>query len=184
MTSDAIEQSAEPHAVADAAPETDLVHALCELTAQVRREHDRARAREVVIDRLHQENQALRRDQIDSMLVPVRNGLFRLHDALCREVGRWAPGTPPPVEAVRDLFDAFADDVRELIERTGVQPYDVAPGQRFDPVRHRVGRRMDVDDPESDACVLEVTAVGFERGDRVVRPAQVVVGRFVADREQ
>lgn len=200
MSSDAVEQLSQPGVppadppvleAADLEPESiapegdsgsdtsseALLGALRDLTAAVHREHERAGAREAVIDRLHDENQAMRRDQLDSMLEPVRNGLFRLHEALRREVTRWSLDIHPEVASVSDLFDAFADDVSELLERTGLETFSAARGERFDPVRHHARSRVDIDDPALDARVLDMTAGGFVRGDRVVRRAEVVVGR-------
>ncbi|MFD6105919.1 nucleotide exchange factor GrpE [Nocardia salmonicida] len=158
----------------------DLVQTLRELTAAVHREHDRASARETVIDRLHNENQTMRRDQADSILEPVRTGLFRLHEALRREVSRWSQDNRPDAESAGDLFDAFAGEVSELLERTGLEPFTVAPGTRFDSARHRARSRADVGDPALDAAVVDMVSGGFVRGDRVVRRAEVVVGRYLA----
>jgi molecular chaperone GrpE len=72
------------------------------------------------------------------------------------------------LRAVLAQMDAVLD--RQRVERLG------ARGERFDPERHEaVGIRASAGDP--DNTVLEVQRSGFSHGDRVIRPAQVVVAR-------
>jgi molecular chaperone GrpE len=60
-----------------------------------------------------------------------------------------------------------------ILERQGVQRIGAA-GERFDPERHEaVGVRQTTELP--DRTVVEVVRSGFARGDRVLRPAQVIV---------
>src|SRR5262245_43610275 len=49
-----------------------------ELVAAAGREQERAAFRESVIDRLHAENQTLRRGELDAMFQPVRDGVVAL----------------------------------------------------------------------------------------------------------
>jgi molecular chaperone GrpE (heat shock protein) len=146
------------------------------LAERIEREHERAAFRESVIDRLHQENQELRRDQLATALEPVRARLYRLHETLRREARRWASGAAPAVEHVGPLLDALADDVVDTLERTGVEPLEVEVGERFDPSRHRLREAVTVDDAARADTVVEVLTTGFASGDRVVRRADVAVG--------
>lgn len=158
-------------------PIADVHDVLQRLTDTLSRDHDRAAFRESIIDRLHQENQELRRDQLGSMLEPVRAGLYRLHETLRREAARWASPDRPAVEHVTPLLEALADDTVEIIERTGVEPFAANPGERFDPARHRPRQVVEVVDPALADTVIDVLSVGFARGEQVVRRADVTVGR-------
>jgi molecular chaperone GrpE len=74
-------------------------------------------------------------------------------------------------EGVRAVADQIAATLaREGVSRTG------APGERFDPERHEaVDVRMTTD--AEDRSIVDVARPGYTRGDRVLRPAQVVVAR-------
>ncbi|MDX6688364.1 MAG: molecular chaperone GrpE [Baekduia sp.] len=74
-------------------------------------------------------------------------------------------------EGVRAVADQIAATLaREGVSRTG------APGERFDPERHEaVDVRMTTD--AEDRSIVDVARAGYTRGDRVLRPAQVVVAR-------
>jgi molecular chaperone GrpE len=70
---------------------------------------------------------------------------------------------------------ALLDQMEAILARHGVQRIGAA-GERFDPERHdAVDMRVTEDVP--DRTILEVVRAGFAIGDRVLRPAQVVVSR-------
>jgi molecular chaperone GrpE len=70
---------------------------------------------------------------------------------------------------------AVLDQMESILARQGVERIGEA-GERFDPERHdAVDVRQSDDVP--DRTVLEVVRSGWALGDRVLRPAQVVVSR-------
>ncbi|HEX2315295.1 MAG TPA: nucleotide exchange factor GrpE [Thermomonospora sp.] len=153
-----------------------LAAEVARLAAAVERGHERAAHRESVIDRLHEDVQALRRGELQAMFDPVRAVLFRLHDLTGREARRWAADPPEPAHAAA-LLAAVTDEIAEALARTGVERFTVAPGDPFDPARHRPVATETVEDPALDGVVVGVCSDGFARADRVVRKADVRVGR-------
>jgi molecular chaperone GrpE len=70
---------------------------------------------------------------------------------------------------------AVLDQMESILARQGVQRIGQA-GERFDPERHEaIDVRVSSDMP--DRTVIEVVRSGWALGDRVLRPAQVVVSR-------
>jgi molecular chaperone GrpE len=70
---------------------------------------------------------------------------------------------------------AILAQMESVLDRQGAQRIGM-PGDRFDPERHEaVAVRASGDVP--DRTIVEVQRSGFVRGDRVIRPAQVVVAR-------
>ncbi|WP_433337000.1 nucleotide exchange factor GrpE [Spirillospora sp. CA-294931] len=149
----------------------EVLAALGELAAQVKDEHDRAGHREAVIDRLHEENQRLRRGELQAMFEPVRNALYRLHDQARRQARKPADADPAA------LLSWFADEVADALARTGVERFAVEPGEPYDAARHRPVLVEEVDDPALAGTVVSVLAEGFEREGRVVRKAEVCVAK-------
>jgi molecular chaperone GrpE (heat shock protein) len=168
-----------PSATADGVIEASLaqIHGvLAGLARTAGREHDRATHRERVIDRLHEENQRLRHNELQAALEPVRTPLYRLYDLVRRESER---ETADPAH-VPKLLAAIADELAEIIARTGVERMPVGEGDPFDPARHRPAGTRDVDDAELDGTVVTVQRAGFVRGEKVVRRAEVIVARVAA----
>ncbi len=193
---------------------------LSALNAALEREHERAAFREDIIDRLHAENQQLRRSELEATLEPVRSALYRLYDLAEREADRWMaagaagaagqaalrpdgttgaaglvattrlagpPHTVPDSslftmfsEQVGALFTAFAEEIADVLGRTGVEPFEVQPGEPYDAALHRPVDTVDVEDASWDGMVVETLSSGFMRGEQIVRRADVVVGQLVA----
>jgi molecular chaperone GrpE len=70
---------------------------------------------------------------------------------------------------------AVLDQMEAILARHGVQRIG-ATGERFDPERHEAVAAQPSEDVP-DGTVLEVVRSGFAIGERVLRPAQVVVAR-------
>jgi molecular chaperone GrpE len=149
-----------------------------ELVSVVEREHDRATHREAIIDRLHEDNQLLRRGELQTLHEPVRNALYRLHDMVKRESARWASPDPPDPAHVAALLSAIADEIAEALARTGVERFTVKPGDPFDPARHRPASSEPVTDPGLDGTVVSVLTDGFEKGEQVTRRSEVRIGKL------
>lgn len=160
----------------------DVRDALAGLAARLDREHERAAHREAVIDRLHEENQRLRRGELQAMLEPVRAALYRLHDQARRESWRLsAPDLTDPPDPKRTalLLAAVADDVADALARLGVERFTVEPGAPYDASRHRPVAVTPVDDPMRDGTVTTVQSDGFEQSGKVLRKAAVSVGKHI-----
>jgi molecular chaperone GrpE len=101
-------------------------------------------------------------------------------DALLRE---WLDAIDSVERAVRmDSGGPLAEGMRAVLEqmdailaRNGVQRIGAA-GERFDPERHEAIGVREADDVP-DQTVVEVARSGFAVGDRILRPAQVIVAR-------
>jgi molecular chaperone GrpE len=75
----------------------------------------------------------------------------------------------------REGLRAVLQQIDAVLDRQGAQRIGT-PGDRFDPERHEaVAVRPSGEVP--DRTVVEVHRSGVTRGDRVIRPAQVVVAR-------
>ncbi|GAA3228794.1 nucleotide exchange factor GrpE [Actinocorallia longicatena] len=155
---------------------SEVYAALSGLSATLEREQERAKHREEIIDRLHEENQLLRRGELQQMHDPVRNALYRLLDRV-----RQAQRNPPDAEGVPQVLDLIGAELVEAIERTGMEKYEVAVGDPYDRDRHRPLGPVPVTDKGLDGTVVEVCADGFARGEQIVRRAQVRVGKYQED---
>jgi molecular chaperone GrpE len=157
---------------------SEIQSALSGLVTVVEREHERAAHREAIIDRLHEDNQLLRRGELQALHEPVRNALYRLHDLVRREAARWAAAEPPDPAHAAALLSAVTDEIAEALARTGVERFTVKPGDPFDPARHRPVGSERVTDPGLDGTVMSVLTDGFEKGEQVMRRSEVTIGKL------
>jgi molecular chaperone GrpE len=96
-------------------------------------------------------------------------------DALVRD---WLDLVDSVDRAVRSngtTFQPLRDQIGAILEREGIARVG-REGEPFDPERHEAVAVRETDEVP-DRTVVEVARSGFTRGDRVLRPAQVVVSR-------
>ena len=74
-----------------------------------------------------------------------------------------------------DGLRSVLDQMEAILARQGVERVGTA-GDRFDPASHEAISVRESDEVP-DRTVLDVARSGYRRGDRVLRPAQVVVSR-------
>jgi molecular chaperone GrpE len=82
---------------------------------------------------------------------------------------------PDPVNPVAEGLRQVLEQMEAILARHGVQRMGAA-GEQFDPERHEAISVVE-NDELPDRTVVEVARSGFASGDRVLRPAQVVVSR-------
>jgi len=155
--------------VGDTAPLGELAGRLGRVEEQLAEFHRRSAHRELVIDRLHEENQQLRGGIARLILEPVVADLIRLDDQLTREVRRLeADGQDPR------LLWSFAEDVRQILDRCGIDVFSAEPGDPFDRDRHRPLAVVACQDESRHNTVAEVVAAGFAEREtgRIRRPVQ------------
>jgi molecular chaperone GrpE len=80
-----------------------------------------------------------------------------------------------PEGPVQDGLRSVLAQMEAILARNGVERSG-RPGEPFDPERHEAVAVRESEDV-SDRTVLEVVRSGFAIGDRVLRPAQVIVSR-------
>src|SRR2546429_2664044 len=110
----------------------ELAARLGRVQEQLAEFHRRSALRELVIDRLHKENQQLQGGIGKIILEPVVADLIRLDDQLNREVRRLESDGQDP-----RLLWSFAEDVRQILDRCGIDVFSAEPGDPFDRDRHR-----------------------------------------------
>jgi hypothetical protein len=167
-------------AVAEAAPDpfNPIMSALGEIRVELAREHERAAARERVIDRLHEENQRLRTGEYRALVRPLVTDLQSLRNDLLRQgAGLTGPVTP---EAAASLLASFAYSIELTLERVGVQVLRVEPGMALQPGVHRAVGVVATTDPDLDGTVAAAVADGYldVATARPLTPVSVTVHRF------
>ena len=152
---------------------------LAGLRAEVARGHERAAAREHIIDRLHDENERLRAGERQLLLRPVLTDLQRLRHELLRDSAR-LPGSFT-AEQAGELLRSYARNLELTLERGGVRVVSPEPGAAYDPATQRVSGVVPTEEPDRDATVAEVVLDGYYdvQAERTVLAAAVRVHQFV-----
>lgn len=107
-------------------------------------------------------------------------GLLPFVDDLDR--AREAARTATEVDALREGFEMTCQRFGEALARGGAEEID-AEGQPFDPTIHEAVMQMESPDQPA-GTVLQIAQRGYRIGERLVRPAKVIVSKAPADGAQ
>jgi molecular chaperone GrpE (heat shock protein) len=155
----------------------DLRASVDELASAVGGDHDRAAHREVVISRLHAENQQLRRGELEALVAPLRGGLFAIHDRARRAAGQCRAASELTPEQAAALLEVVAEEVVDVLARAGVERIETAVGEEYDPTRHRPVATVPVAEASQHRTIVAVRGAGFAADGKPVRKADVVVAQ-------
>jgi molecular chaperone GrpE len=156
---------------------SELRASLAGLQSQAARDHDRAQAREAVIDRLHEEVERLRAGEARALLRPAVTDLRRLRDDLLTQ-SRSVPEAMTRDE-VTALLESYADSVELTLERCGIVAVRPAPDTRFDPRQHQASGIAETGQHDLGGMVAGIVSDGYAEADGglPVAPARVIVYR-------
>jgi molecular chaperone GrpE len=140
-----------------------------DLAAELARMEDRYKRALADLDnyrkRAARELERLSAERRDALLVDWLEVVDGLERALAQH----------PEGALAEGLQAVLGQMDAVLARQGARRIG-AVGERFDPERHEaIGTREDSEHP--DMTVVEVARSGVALGDRVLRPAQVIVAR-------
>lgn len=131
--------------------------------AQVRADYYNFRQRTI---KERQDTRKRAQEDVISAILPVLDNLDRALEAAQSED---AASILKGVEMVQRQF-------MSVLEGLGVTAIK-AEGEVFDPMLHDASGTEEVDDPELDGKVITQRLKGYKMNDRVLRPAQVTVGK-------
>ena len=86
-------------------------------------------------------------------------------------------------EAFREGIELNLGLFRTKLTDLGVEPLDVL-NQPYDPENAEAVSTVAVESPSQDGCVVEVLQRGYRFGDRLLRPARVIVGKVHPGQDQ
>jgi molecular chaperone GrpE len=107
---------------------------------------------------------------VDSMVLPVLNVYDDLERAL--EAAGTAGLEGPFVTGVR----AVRDSLLRQLDSLGITPVGLK-GEQFDPERHEALAVVPAGPEAADGAIVQVHSAGFVKGDRLIRPAKVIVAK-------
>lgn len=133
--------------------------------------------RERIIDRLHQENQRLRGGEMQQAMMPIYRDLVRLHDDLLQTARRYLAEDPSTHSTVSQDFQSYSDEIADILFRYGIERYEAAEGDHFNPKEHRALAAISTADPNLDRKIAKVIRLGFRMETRSVRLLEAEVYR-------
>ena len=131
-------------------------------------------SKQLQIDRLHEELQQLRSNQVARAARPLVHGLIRLHDDMGKLLSIWRVKPASELSAARffSTIEGLQEDVEIVLGQNGVVAFRAA-STTFDPRLQRVLKVVPTDDPTLAGTVAETLRPGFEQGSEVLEKERV-----------
>jgi len=137
---------------------------LDELTDLFRRRLLEDKAKQRAFDELYEQLQFARSGLADQFMTPLVKEVLMV----CDRIETMADGST--------VLWSVLDELLEVFRRRGLEEIDC--DGLFDPKVHESIGVEAVRDPDNDNRVVSVRRAGYRLGDRIVRPARVVVARL------
>jgi len=155
----------------------ELDRELQTLRDEARAAEDRALRTLAEFDNYRKRSERERNEARSHGAADVLKELFDLADNFDRALEHAGDGVPP---AFLEGMNMVARSLHDLFDRRGVAPIECV-GQPFDPHRHEALTSMPSADVPPNTVVQEIQR-GYVLGDRVLRPAKVIVSAAMPDR--
>jgi molecular chaperone GrpE len=160
------------------APESRLPSYVEELEARTKAAENRLRLR---LDELEHENQALRERLQTQLAMRLEQERLRLFEEFLEVVDNLeraleASSDLGESEVVRDGVRLTLELFRQKLRKIGIEKLELM-GTEFDPNQAEALGTLPVDDRNQDGKVVQTLLHGYLMGERVLRPAQVLVGK-------
>ena len=130
--------------------------------------------REKAFEALYEELRQYKEDWLFQAEKPLILDLLLFHDSL-----QWFQESivkqEMSADVIADSFQYLVDEFLETLYRRDVIPIDA--GETLDRKLHKVVKVEDTDDADLDQKVAQVLKRGFARGERMLRPEEVVINR-------
>jgi molecular chaperone GrpE (heat shock protein) len=135
------------------------------------------RVREKAFDQLYEELRQYKEDFIFQAEKPLLLDLLLFYDSLIWFRSSLESGEMSP-KVVGESFQFLIDEFEELLYRRDVLP--TQPEDEFNRERQKAVQVVYTDDVSLDWRISRVIKRGFTRGERVLRPEEVILHRYRA----
>lgn len=131
-----------------------------------------------ILDRLHAENERLRRGEVEQLLQPVFRDLLKLSDDWTAMAASWESKDAATPADVANKCRNVAEDAKLILERYGVDSFAPDIGATVERRQHRVVGKIPAESSETDNTVAEVRRPGYVYGEKVIRFAEVIAAAY------
>ena len=151
-----------------------ILEAIQEIRASLETRSRSGDLQQVAFDQLYEELQQYKEDFVFQAEKPLLLDLLLFHDSLLwfqENLGK----KDISQEVIAETFQYLLDEFLEVLYRRDVAPVETPTS--FDPAIQKAVKMLPTPDASKDKAIGQVLKRGFRRGDRMLRPEEVVVYR-------
>lgn len=146
-----------------------------------------ARQLNQVNENLHKENQQLKEDFYESLVLPVLKDIIELSSDTLKDINRYRKqGDDKTAEAIESVLES----IHLVLERHNVEAYQPKVGDEYEPIVQRILKTIETDDETKNKTIVKCSGFGYrfvksnkeklvfvkdEGNDKVLLPSNVYV---------
>lgn len=152
----------------------DIRHLVIELAQHFEAKLKYDKHKELIIDRLHKENQAFKEDLYKKLLKPLLMEIIMLYDDYSRLSHQYAamPSEDETCKKMLHHFGMIHQDLEDILYKYGVEAFEVA-GETLDASRQKVIQTVPAADASLDKTLCQRLKKGFEWEGTLLRPEHI-----------
>lgn len=133
-----------------------------------------------LFDNMHKELTKYQNGLLDKLVDSIAMDIIQLLDATGRNRDIYSEKEPSEENYAKLLrcVKGVAEDLEDILYRQDIEPYSV-PGDEVDVRRQKIIQIINTDDEALDNKVAERTAVGYTKGDKIMRPERIKIYKYV-----
>lgn len=170
---------------ADVAPKVqqtndEFTEAIADFTRQLKEVNRISQERELIIDRLHKENQQLKQGEFQQALLPIFRDLIKFYDDLGLTFYNYSNDSALNNDKVLRDLSCYQETVNDILYRYGVEQIETKIGDSFNSKEHKAMATVTTDLEEQDRKIAKIIRFGFKTENKIVRNVEVEIYRYEA----
>lgn len=153
---------------------------VADFTRQLKEINRISQERELIIDRLHKENQQLKQGEFQQALLPIFRDLIKFYDDLGLTFYNYSNDLELNNDKVFRDFSCYHETVNDILYRYGVEQIETKIGDSFNSKEHKAMATVMTDLEEQDRKVAKIIRSGFKTENKIVRNVEVEIYRYEA----
>lgn len=159
---------------------SEFIAAIAELTNQLKETNRISQERELVIDRLHRENQQLKQGELQQALLPIFRDLIRFYDDLDATITNYSNNPVIGNEKILRDLSCYKETVVDILYRYGVEPIEAKVGEDFNSKEHKAMATASTFLENQDRKIAQIFRQGFKTETKIIRNVEIEVYRYSA----
>ena len=139
---------------------------------------------EQIVDKMHEELQKYKEDMYAQLVRPILLDIIDMRDSIMRMSKVYSE--KPEEEQVIPLktFSGYSYDVQDILEKNNINIYKSEEGDSFEPIRHRVVKKVNTPVEELHGKIAETMSDGYEYMGKTISPEKIAVYTYESSKEK
>ena len=130
---------------------------------------------EKIIDRMHAELQKYKNDMYSQLVKPILIDIINFRNNILQMAKFYEVKSEGEQNIPLKVFKDYSFDIEEILEKNNIDIYKGEIGEKFDPTKQRIVKKVKTDEKDLHGKVVEIIAEGYNFNGKIISPEKVAV---------